>query len=77
MGAPIGNRNAAGPHSYRSSGAKKYLRRKMGSYRNALRYYQQTTPMKERALVYKQGGRGTWGTDSHAPHALKMKMKFT
>jgi hypothetical protein len=30
MGAPIGNRNAAGPHKkgwYRSSGSKKYLKK--------------------------------------------------
>ena len=33
MGAPMGNRNAAGSRGgYKSSGAKKYLRSKMSSY---------------------------------------------
>jgi hypothetical protein len=54
MGAPIGNRNAAGPHSgYRTSGAKKYLRRQMSPYtRKQMNWYQGSTPASIRKQKY-------------------------
>lgn len=48
MGAPKGNKNAAGPHKkgwYGKSRAKKYLRRKMSPYtRKQMNWYQSSTP---------------------------------
>ena len=67
MGAPMGNRNAAGSRGgYKSSGAKKYLRSKMSSYtRKQMSWYQGSTPAKQRSAHHEK------------VKAPKMKMKFT